>query len=108
MKNSSSGRWSYVASYEEEEEEAVASSATCSLLRFSCDSCQALAMVRFMSSSPSWYICFIRLIRLELGSSSLPVLGVLGLRLRGEGEGWKEVGKYLYILTIQCHRPISN
>ena len=81
----------------------MASSATCSLLRFSCDSCQALAMVRFMSSSPSWYICFIRLIRLELGSSSLPVLGVLGLRLRGEGEVWKEVGKYLYILKGLGH-----
>uniref|UniRef100_A0A6B0UBS0 Putative secreted protein n=1 Tax=Ixodes ricinus TaxID=34613 RepID=A0A6B0UBS0_IXORI len=42
-------------------------------------SVQALAMVRFMSSSPSSYICFIMVIKLELGSLlSTSGFGTLG------------------------------
>merc|ERR1712150_240372 len=42
---------------------------------FSCPSVQALAMVLFISSSPSSYIFFIIFIRLALGSALSSILG---------------------------------
>ena len=42
---------------------------------FSCDSCQAFAIVLFISSSPSLYICFMSFISPCPGSSSLSKLG---------------------------------
>ena len=63
-----------------------------SFTRFSCDSCQALAMVLFISSSPSWYICFMSPIRPALGSSLLSIFGVFGLFV------------YMYILMSSSSR----